>query len=153
MAGQKDEKRFWAKVDRRGDNECWPWLGWKTKKGYGGFDVWPKTIRAHGYAFALARGVVPEGYNLDHVCGNPACVNPRHLEPVTPLENIQRGRARARQAAQAKGIPATHNAKLTKEQAIAIRTDPRGYRRLAKVYGVCRETIRDVRLRKIYAHL
>lgn len=30
---------------------------------------------------------------LDHLCRNPACCNPSHLEPVTPKENTRRGNA------------------------------------------------------------
>jgi hypothetical protein len=50
-----------------------------------------ETYRAHRVAYVLAKGAIPEGLVLDHLCRTPACVNPDHLEPVTNHENILRG--------------------------------------------------------------
>lgn len=30
-------EQFWEKVDRRGDDECWPWTGSRTAAAYGLF--------------------------------------------------------------------------------------------------------------------
>jgi hypothetical protein len=46
---------------------------------------------AHRYAFELLRHEVPDGLALDHLCRDHGCVNPWHLEPVTPRENVLRG--------------------------------------------------------------
>jgi hypothetical protein len=35
-------------------------------------------------------GPIPQGWEIDHLCGVPACVNPRHLEAVEPFENLRR---------------------------------------------------------------
>jgi hypothetical protein len=144
--------RFWAKVDKRGLDECWPWLGHRRAKGYGSFFDGTRDVRAHRYALVLASIVIPPGLEPDHTCGNPWCVNVHHLEMVTSLENIRRGRERARTKAIAAGVPATHNAKLTKDQVLAIRADPRGYRTIAKEYRMNPKTIQAVRQRKRYAH-
>lgn len=81
--------RFWRLVDKSGD--CWLWMGAKWK-GYGQFGVqqspgvWPLR-KAHRVAYELIVGPIPDGMQLDHLCRNPSCVNPDHLEPVTNREN------------------------------------------------------------------
>jgi hypothetical protein len=84
------EKRFWVKVDKRGDDECWPWLAGKSK-GYGNFSRDGKDAKAYRVSYELLVGPIPPGRDLDHLCRNRACVNPAHLEPVSRRENILRG--------------------------------------------------------------
>lgn len=82
--------RFWAKVDRRGPDECWPWVG-KRNEAYGRFMVDGQFRPAHRVSYELLRGPIPAGLQIDHLCRNPRCVNPAHLEPVTQRENGLRG--------------------------------------------------------------
>jgi hypothetical protein len=59
--------------------------------GYGYFYLNGRMVRAHILAFEDVRGPVPPGLVLDHLCRVRPCVNDTHLDPVTNLENIQRG--------------------------------------------------------------
>lgn len=86
-------ERFWTKVDVRGPDECWPWLAGKTQ-GYGRFHTrhGVSLIPAHVFSWELCNKVrVPDGLEIDHLCRNHSCVNPRHLEPVTTQVNLSRG--------------------------------------------------------------
>lgn len=46
--------------------------------------------QAHKIGYELTFGPVPAGLVLDHLCENPACWNPWHLEPVTQRVNLAR---------------------------------------------------------------
>lgn len=80
--------KFWSKVEIK--ETCWVWHGAKTN-GYGAARRAGTTVNAHRVAWESLMGPIPEGYHLDHLCRNTSCVNPAHLEPVTPQENHRRG--------------------------------------------------------------
>lgn len=83
------ETRFWRKVER--GEKCWLWLGaYAGKYHYGRFVYRGVTYSAHRMAYELERGPIVEGMTIDHLCNNPSCVRPRHLEVVTLQENIRR---------------------------------------------------------------
>lgn len=88
------DKRFWGKVERRDNHECWPWTGSIGSNGYGNFFYQGRVISAHRFSYELNVGPIPEGLQIDHVakrgCTMTICVNPAHLEPVTPRENTMR---------------------------------------------------------------
>lgn len=88
MKPERIAERFWSKVDKSG--ECWVWRGGVDSFGYGRFQV--KGFKnAHRWAYVQANGKVPDGLELDHLCRNPKCVRPGHLEAVPHLINILRG--------------------------------------------------------------
>lgn len=97
LRGGNPAARFWTKVDKTAT--CWWWTG-RTSKGYGMFSLDGGSVLAHRFAYEMSHG--PLGRcDLDHLCRNPGCVNPAHLEPVTHRENVIRGVSPiARQAAQ-----------------------------------------------------
>lgn len=90
-------ERFWAKVALPNERGCLLWTAATDKDGYGRFLVRKgETRRAHRIAYVLTVGAIPDGLVLDHLCRQPGCVRPDHLEPVTNRENIRRGDAPAR---------------------------------------------------------
>ncbi len=92
---EKLQLRFWSKV-LKGPG-CWRWLASKNGGGYGRIKVKGRLLMAHRVSYELAFGPIPEGYQVDHVrsrgCLFPDCVNPAHLEAVTPGENTRRSGA------------------------------------------------------------
>lgn len=88
------EHNFWGYVSKDPDGH-WRWSGPVTpsggRHGGGGYGKYAGTV-AHRIAYELIVGPVPEGLQLDHLCGLRNCVNPAHLEPVTPQENTLRAR-------------------------------------------------------------
>lgn len=88
--------RFWDKVEPTGF--CWNWTAYKDRNGYGLIALKNKpgtraavTGLAHRISYLLLVGEFDRGLHLDHLCRNPSCVNPDHLEPVELTENTARG--------------------------------------------------------------
>lgn len=87
--------RFWSKVEKQVDDDCWLWTGCCNDQGYPLFWQDRRHRRAHILSYVSVHGPVPSGLVLDHVkergCTRRHCVNPAHLEPVTRGENVKRG--------------------------------------------------------------
>lgn len=81
---------FWAQVEV---GDCWLWNGGLTPEGYGYYWFDGTTRPAHRIAYTHLVGEIPPGFHLDHLCRVRNCVNPDHLEAVTPELNNLRGNA------------------------------------------------------------
>lgn len=85
---QAVKERFAARTEWR--DGCLEWTGKITSTGYGALRLNGKQWGAHRLSWEMAAGPIPPGLQIDHLCFNPRCVLPEHLEPVTPAVNSQR---------------------------------------------------------------
>lgn len=142
------EERFWAKVDRRGDDECWPWTGATTGAGYGAIraDGGRKAglLLAHRVSASLAGAEL--GPETRHTCDNPPCVNPAHLRPGTHDDNMGDMARRGRSG----------RAKMTREIVLEVRRRAalgEVQRALADEFGVSQHAISKAVLRQSWTHV
>lgn len=163
----KDEERFWAKVDwiGKGEDECWNWTAYKGPKGYGQFGVGHTLHTAHRVAWAFwhDREIPPAEICVCHKCDNPSCCNPSHMFLGTKADNNSDMRRKGRgqhkhleQWQQEKG--SKHRAaRLTEEQVLAIRKEMAtmnyslGY--MSGKYGVKPVTICAIIYGRIWKHV
>lgn len=83
--------RFWLLVEKKGPDGCWIWKGGKSKEGYGQYSFKGICFWSHRLSYILEHGYIDDKLTIDHLCRNPTCVNPKHLEMVTIVENFMRG--------------------------------------------------------------
>lgn len=130
--------RFWLLVERRSDDDCWPWTGY-TERDYGRFFDGERMRFAHDLALEWYSGEQrSEGLITCHSCNNPGCVNPGHLRYDTPASNVE-DMMRA----------GTHRTKrkLSDDDVLTIRTRAAAGatgRSLAQHYGVSEALVTEI---------
>ncbi|WP_080400140.1 HNH endonuclease signature motif containing protein [Enterobacter hormaechei] len=67
---------------------CWNWLAYINPDGYGMFKHKGMMTLAHKASYEILVKNVPDGFELDHLCHNRKCVNPKHLRVVTHTVNV-----------------------------------------------------------------
>jgi hypothetical protein len=128
----KTFSEHWVVRDMGYKTPCWIWQGHINPGGYGQYFRNYKYVMAHKEVYEYFGNKIPTGMELDHLCKITCCVNPKHQEPVTGLENKHRSNV----------------TKLTKEQVVEIRNTPyvRGVvSSLAQKFGVGVSTVSAVR--------
>jgi hypothetical protein len=150
------EERFWSKVDKKSDDECWEWTASKTKDGYGYFHPHgTETVLAHRQSYEMFVGKIPKGMYVCHHCDNPPCVNPNHLFLGNQLDNMRdmlnKGRKTRKQGIQ------HPKAKLTENDVLFIRetriNKTHSQKELATMFNVAVITIDRVSNRRNWKHL
>lgn len=149
--------RFWAKVDRRGPDDCWPWLASLFTTGYGRFKIWSyQNVPANRVAWLLTKREDPGEMLVCHRCDNRPCCNPGHLFLGTVADNsadmVAKGRWRGGDHRGARNP----GAMLDDERVRAIwslilagKTNVA----IAEQFGVHHATISAIRRGKTWAHI
>ena len=152
--------KFWSFVERGAPDECWLWTASRTEAGYGRFYLGKAVVaRAHRVAFALANGRLAAPHlKVCHRCDNPPCCNPAHLWEGTDADNNRDRAEKGRTVRPKRDESAVRyargerhgSAKLTGEQATAIRQDPRSLSQVAAAYGISVRTASRIRNRTLW---
>ncbi len=148
--------RFWEKVERGTDDECWEWKAHRNACGYGTIKAAGakgQMLLAHRVSYSIAHGVTVASFGdlrVLHRCDNPGCVNPAHLSLGTQGDNIRDMFAKGRDN-RARGERSGRTS-LTADQVLVIRAggSPRD---LASRFGIHTSTIHNIRRRRTWHHL
>lgn len=114
--------RYWAKVDRRGDDECWPWTAFRNQFDYGMFNGGGVEQLAHRFGYRLAYDDLADGMIVCHHCDNPCCQNPRHMYAGTPATNAADKSRRGRVVVSPMPGERNSQARLTETEVGEIRS-------------------------------
>lgn len=98
------ETRVRMRVIQRGDHECWGWSGNTDRLGYSKITNNSGTTYAHRIVFEIVNGPIPPGYEIDHICRNRSCVNPKHLRLATHSENLRNTSTKSNTKSGLKGV-------------------------------------------------
>lgn len=80
------KERFWEKVDILGN--CWIWTGATLANGgYGQVRVPGGRAYVHRVTYEWFNGPIPAGMEVDHLCKVRTCVNPDHLQVLSPKDH------------------------------------------------------------------
>lgn len=143
------EERFLKHIYKT--DTCWIWTGSITKKmGYGQFNIDGNTYRSHRVSYELYKGQIPKGLLVRHICNNPPCVNPQHLEVGTHQDNVNDKMKSGRHQT---GIN-HYKSKLTEEQVKEIRNradEPKT--KLSKEFNTSMSNIYNIIKNKNWKHL
>lgn len=148
-------KRFWHHVDINGPEECWEWMGATDNKGYGRFYLDGHNRRApRAVAYLIGwLSSIDESIQVLHKCDNKGCVNPGHLYLGNHIQNVKDAVNRDRYPYR-KG-EANDASKLMYDDIKDIR-EALKYETVAGVarrYGVCWGTIKNIKTGKTWSHV
>jgi hypothetical protein len=148
---KSEEQRFWEKVDRLSDDECWNWIGSilvGKNGGYGTFNA-EGFSRAHRYSYKLHYGYLPSHACVLHKCDNRSCVNPHHLFLGDRADNAADKVGKGRQC-RGETRPLS---KLTENAVRKIRSSNKGTSELARELNVSPSAVSMVRTGKTWRHV
>lgn len=154
-ASENLKERFFSRVERRGEDECWPWIGRQDENGYGVFDIGNRPHIASRISLGIELGKeLPAEIFACHHCDNPPCVNPKHLFPGTQKDNMQDAGRKGRVGGNHGRIGTRINtSKLDEVKVVEIKRSSAPAKFFAEKYGVSTTAINLIRKGKNWGWL
>jgi hypothetical protein len=133
-----------------GPDACWPWTGYCNDFGHGLFRAHAhgRGGSAHRFMYAEVHGGIPDGLLIRHLCNNPPCCNPDHLQAGTQVENMADRQEHGAGYGRGNDFPTA--VQISEETVAAIRKayNPRirgrGQHALAQQFGLSRTTVQRI---------
>ena len=119
MAKKEKIELFFDKIffDESG---CWLWTG-ALSNGYGLFrNEQSKQGTAHNFSYRYFKGKISDHLQIDHLCRIRSCVNPEHLEAVTPRDNLDRANHWSKINREKRNCPKGHEYSMENTQITSI---------------------------------
>lgn len=155
--GMTPRQRFWEKVNKVDDNECWEWTAYTNACGYGAMELSRKSVLAHRVSWVIHRGPIPDKMCILHSCDNPACVNPSHLFMGTRSDNMLDMWEKGRQGDRNVSGSSNPSAKLREGDIVNIREMYRSGKHtiesIARLFPVSPSQIYNIVIYKQWRHV
>jgi len=150
-------ERFWEKVDKRGEDECWNWIAYIHPSGYGTININRKMYFAHRIVWILTRGPILAGQLICHHCDNRICCNPNHLFLGTHQDNANDRDVKGRGKVPDNRGENHGMARLTESEVIKIRnmygSGQYTQTELGNIFGIDRRHIGNIVHKRSWAWL
>lgn len=158
-------KRFWPKVDKRGPDECWPWIAAIAESGYGVISRsgvvyrngrYSRMCLSHRISWELHFGPIPDGLCVLHRCDNRPCVNPKHLFLGTLTDNNDDMFAKGRGGYTGSPGESHPRAKLCDRDIRKIRalySSGTSQAQIGRMFHLYQGSVSNIVLRKSWAHV
>lgn len=153
--------RLWAKIDKRGPDECWEWQAKERVSGYGKLNRGGRgmgDVLAHRAVWEEIHGPIPKdrswhGRVILHTCDNRLCCNPAHLRMGTQADNVKDMDKKGRRVS-TPHLGEDHGmAKLTDDQVREIRASTLSHRELGRRFGVTHTMVGYIKRRQSWRHV